>query len=91
MDKCQVCGETADYGCHGIRDGEVYSEHYCEKHYNAKKRGRELEESKPEESAVQSSVSKELVPERQDGRGVQGKDSEVQADVATVHLPVQSV
>jgi hypothetical protein len=38
-DNCVVCGQPSDYGAHGIKDREVYSEYFCEIHYNAKKRG----------------------------------------------------
>jgi hypothetical protein len=31
------CGSVSDFGCHGIRDGEVYSEFYCRECYNKKK------------------------------------------------------
>ena len=37
--KCQVCGVESDYGCHGLKNGEVYDEYYCERCYNRKKRG----------------------------------------------------
>jgi len=34
-DKCK-CGKESDYGCHGIKDGEVYSEFYCKECYQEK-------------------------------------------------------
>lgn len=34
-DPCLVCGGESDYGHHGLRDGEVYSEYYCEKHHHS--------------------------------------------------------
>lgn len=27
------CGREATYGCHGVRQGMVYSEHFCDDHY----------------------------------------------------------
>jgi hypothetical protein len=32
-DKC-LCNEESTKGCHGIRNGEVYSEYYCDDCYN---------------------------------------------------------
>lgn len=26
---CMGCPAEAEYGCHGIRDGQVYSEYWC--------------------------------------------------------------
>ena len=34
-DPCYICGADSDYGCHGIKNGEAYSEYFCNKHYNA--------------------------------------------------------
>lgn len=34
-DPCYICGGESDFGAHGIKDGEVYSEYFCAKHYNA--------------------------------------------------------
>ena len=36
-DKCS-CGQESTRGCHGIRDGEVYDEYYCEDCYTADKK-----------------------------------------------------
>ncbi len=36
-DKCK-CGKPSEMGCHGIRDGEVYSEYYCHECYNKEKK-----------------------------------------------------
>ncbi len=33
--KCD-CGKESDFGYHGVRDGEVYSEYYCKECYNKK-------------------------------------------------------
>ena len=30
------CGQPSEYGCHGVRDGEVYSEYFCKKCKNAR-------------------------------------------------------
>ena len=30
------CGEESDYGAHGLRDGEIYDEYFCEKCWNKK-------------------------------------------------------
>ena len=35
IDRCK-CGAVAEVGCHGIRDGGVYSEHWCEACYKTK-------------------------------------------------------
>ena len=32
-DRC-LCGEESDYGCHGVKDVQVYSEFYCKECYN---------------------------------------------------------
>lgn len=32
-----ACGEESEYGCHGVRDGEVYSEYLCKKCKNERK------------------------------------------------------
>jgi len=32
------CGEESEYGCHGIQDGEVYSEYHCKKCHNREKK-----------------------------------------------------
>jgi hypothetical protein len=32
-EKCS-CGKEAEYGAHGIKEDEVYSEYYCEKCWN---------------------------------------------------------
>lgn len=32
------CGQEVDYGCHGVRDGEVYSEYLCKKCYNKREK-----------------------------------------------------
>ncbi len=42
-DPCNKCGEPSDIGAHGIRDGKIYDEYYCESCYNLKKRGKEEE------------------------------------------------
>ena len=35
VDKTECpCGEESVYGAHGIRDGEIYSEYFCEKCWN---------------------------------------------------------
>jgi hypothetical protein len=36
-DYCRECGQETDYGCHGIRDGLVFSEYLCRKHYLERK------------------------------------------------------
>jgi hypothetical protein len=36
-DQCK-CGAESDFGCHGVRDGEVYSEFYCKACYNKGKK-----------------------------------------------------
>ena len=28
------CGKERDYGCHGVKDREVYSEYYCKECYH---------------------------------------------------------
>lgn len=30
------CGKESDYGCHGIRDQQMYDEYYCKECYNKK-------------------------------------------------------
>ena len=35
QDSC-LCGEESDYGCHGIKDSEVFSEYLCKKCYHKK-------------------------------------------------------
>lgn len=32
------CGQDSDFGCHGIRNEEIYSEYYCTDCYNRRKR-----------------------------------------------------
>jgi hypothetical protein len=32
-DKCS-CGEESTKGCHGVTDGVVYSQYFCDKCYN---------------------------------------------------------
>lgn len=46
MDKCQVsnCKQRATVGAHGVSDGKVYSQSFCEAHYNQMK----MERFKPE-------------------------------------------
>jgi len=34
-----ACGKESEFGCHGITQGEIYDEYYCEACYNIKKRG----------------------------------------------------
>lgn len=29
-DNCP-CGEESEFGCHGVRNGQVYSEYFCKK------------------------------------------------------------
>lgn len=36
MEKCNKCGEPSEIGAHGIRDGAVYSEYWCERCYRSK-------------------------------------------------------
>lgn len=36
MDKC-ACGKEAAIGAHGIKDGQVYDEYYCEECWNKEK------------------------------------------------------
>lgn len=36
MDRCNKCGMESHYGAHGIRDGKVYSEYWCERCYNSR-------------------------------------------------------
>lgn len=35
-DNCD-CGNQSDYGAHGIRDGEIYDEYYCEECWSKRK------------------------------------------------------
>jgi len=35
-DICMVCGKRAEVGVHGFKDGEIVSEHYCERCYTRK-------------------------------------------------------
>lgn len=28
------CGAESDFGCHGVRNGEIFSEYYCKNCYN---------------------------------------------------------
>lgn len=37
-DRCQ-CGAESEFGAHGVTEGAVYSEHYCEACWNRKDRG----------------------------------------------------
>lgn len=34
-DNCK-CGQESDFGCHGVKNDEVYSEFYCKDCYNKK-------------------------------------------------------
>ncbi len=34
-DKC-ACGAESAYGCHGVRDGQVFSEYFCKECKNGK-------------------------------------------------------
>jgi hypothetical protein len=38
-DTCK-CGQPSDIGCHGIKEGVVYDEWYCERCYNKQKRSK---------------------------------------------------
>jgi hypothetical protein len=33
-----ACGQPYDFGCHGVRDGQVYSEYQCRKCHNKDRR-----------------------------------------------------
>jgi hypothetical protein len=33
IDELCACGKDSDWGCHGVHDGEVYSEYYCKECY----------------------------------------------------------
>jgi hypothetical protein len=51
FDESSVCQKTgcnseSKYGAHGVRNGSVFSEYWCDKHYFEIQRGRE---PKPEE------------------------------------------
>lgn len=35
-DACQKCGKESKYGCHGVKEGVVYSEYFCGPCYNGK-------------------------------------------------------
>lgn len=35
---CEICGRPSETGGHGVRDGAVYSEHFCLDCYNARYR-----------------------------------------------------
>lgn len=37
-DACLGCGSESDYGAHGIKNEEVYSEHWCSACWNKKDR-----------------------------------------------------
>lgn len=37
-DPCVVCGAESTHGCHGFKDGEVYSLYFCDRHINKRKR-----------------------------------------------------
>jgi len=64
-DPCLVCGAESDFGAHGIRDGEVYSEYFCEKHYHAKdEKMQPLQEEEENNSVLQG----ELVSSRSETR-----------------------
>jgi hypothetical protein len=32
------CGAESTRGCHGVRDGEVYSEYFCDEHFNKREK-----------------------------------------------------
>lgn len=34
-DLCE-CGKESTKGCHGVKDKEVYSEHYCDECFNSR-------------------------------------------------------
>lgn len=31
------CGKDSDFGCHGVRNGDLYSEYFCKSCYNRRK------------------------------------------------------
>ena len=35
-DICDLCQEESTKGCHGVKDGVIYSEYYCDDCYNSK-------------------------------------------------------
>lgn len=41
MIKCDICGDRSSVGVHGLVNGEVTSDHYCDRCYNLLKKGRD--------------------------------------------------
>lgn len=63
-DPCLVCGGPSDYGCHGIHDGAVYSEHYCEEHWLARKDS-QRKETRSNRKAREAEFEMEMATERE--------------------------
>lgn len=57
---CRKCSKPSVIGCHGIRNGSVYSEYYCERHYFATKITKPVK--KPEQTGPkrEAGVSQEV-------------------------------
>lgn len=46
-DVCQVCNQESTKGCHGVKEGSIYSEYYCDECFqNRKSLGEKDEVSK---------------------------------------------
>jgi hypothetical protein len=60
-----VCGAESDYGAHGIKNGEVYDEYFCESCYHAKDRPSKTEE---EVEDGEDSVHRGSAPENNEVR-----------------------
>lgn len=87
---CCICGQESTHGCHGIKDGAVYSEYFCETHYNSNRRGPYADSEKvllvvPEQEHGQTGSSSEAAPPSAEP-GVPSEDIERELLAATAIL-----
>lgn len=56
MDRCQFpgCEIESEYGAHGIREKQVYSEYWCGKHFREQQRETEIHEKHDVFSLIRS-------------------------------------
>jgi len=56
MDRCQFqgCENDSEYGAHGIRDKQVYSEYWCARHFKEQQREVEMQEESNVFSLIRS-------------------------------------
>ncbi len=88
-----TCGKESEFGCHGISNGEIYDEYYCEECYNVKKRGgtTPVEESVDEEPKdLQQMSTKEGIDAILQGKAVSiGSTSRLQGMLQEVVIQAQ--